>query len=225
MTGKIQSIKGEAEVLSFDYDRELLARVKATGAADVNIYPFDREAVVAGRGSRLEKEIHLEKVRADGVAVYRRMGGGCSVFLDPGNLIVSIAFPAEGFGGIQTLFDRCSEWLIQGFSDIGIDGVYQAGISDLVINDTENHGRKIAGSCFYRTKGLAYYSAAILVTPDLAKMAAYLNHPPREPEYRKGRSHSDFVAGLNRFYPGITVDTLARLLSGRLDPSAMNAVA
>ncbi|MCG8616199.1 MAG: hypothetical protein MI802_08275 [Desulfobacterales bacterium] len=225
MTGKIQHMGGNADVLTFDYDRELLARVKATGAADVNIYPFDREAVVAGRGSRLEREIHLDRVRADGVPVCRRMGGGCSVFLDPGNLIVSIAFPAEGFGGIQTLFDRCSDWLIRGFSDISVDGVYQDGISDLVIRDPKLGDRKVAGSCFYRTKGLAYYSAAILVTPELTKMDAYLRHPPREPEYRKGRCHSDFVAGLNRFYPGITVNTLAQLFAGRLDPSAMDAAA
>ncbi|HCY85731.1 MAG TPA: hypothetical protein DHV36_11405, partial [Desulfobacteraceae bacterium] len=199
MTGGIQSKRDDFGIRSFDYDRQLLAGVKATGAADVSIYPFHREAVVAGRGSRLDREIRLDRVQADGVAVYRRMGGGCSVFLDPGNLIVSIAFPAEGFGGIQTLFDRCSDWLIRGLSDAGVSGVYQDGISDLVIAD-----RKIAGSCFYRAKGLAYYSAAILVTPDLAKMASYLRHPPREPAYRQGRSHAAFVAGGNFFYPELT---------------------
>ncbi|MEH0021659.1 MAG: hypothetical protein V6Z89_18530 [Desulfobacter sp.] len=203
-------------VLDFDFDRPLLAAAKTASSPMVSIYPFDRDAIVAGRGSDLDIEINLSRARADKVPVYRRMGGGCSVFLDPGNLIVSLAFPARGIGGIQALFDKSSQWLIQGFANAGVDGVYQDGISDLVVKD-----RKIGGSCLYRTKGFAYYSAAILVTPDLDKMEAYLCHPPREPDYRQGRSHRDFVAGLNRFLPGLTVTDLARSLTACLDPSAM----
>lgn len=204
----------EPGVLSFDFDRQLLVDAARSNGPAAYAYPFDREAVVAGRGSDLEREISLERVRADKIPVYRRLGGGCTVFLDPGNLIVSTAFPAKGLGGIQALFDRCSDWLIRGFENIGIDGVYRDGISDLVMAD-----RKIGGSCFYRTKGLAYYSAAILVAPDIEKMAAYLRHPPREPAYRRGRPHAGFVAGLSRFFPGLTAAGLARSLNRGLDPS------
>jgi lipoate-protein ligase A len=205
-------------IREFHFDKQLLASVKAASVPMSRVYPFDHEAVVAGRGSDLAREIHLPKVREDRIPVYRRMGGGCTVFLDPGNLVISIAFPASGFGGIQTLFNLSSDWLIRGFRDMGLSGVYQDGISDLVMEN-----KKIGGSCFYRTKGFAYYSAAILVTPDLEKMGAYLQHPPREPEYRNGRSHEDFVAGLNCFLPHLTVDSLARSLSACLDPASMAA--
>ncbi len=218
-TGVPTGISG-TQILDFDFDRDLLAAVKASSTPMVSIYPFDRDAVVAGRGSDLAQEITLSRVRADGIPVFRRMGGGCSVFLDPGNLIVSIAFPALGFGGIQTLFNRSSRWLIQGFADMGLSGIYQDGISDLVMENL-----KIGGSCFYRAKGFAYYSAAILVTPDLDKMAAYLRHPPREPDYRQGRSHRAFVTGLDRFLPDITVDSLAQSLIASLDPSVMDRAA
>ena len=219
MTGTAPVSPG-IRIREYHFDRGLLDSVKASQVPVSRVYPFDREAVVAGRGSDLAREIRLSKVRKDRVPVYRRMGGGCSVFLDPGNLIISIAFPAGGFGGIQTLFNLSSAWLIRGFREIGLPGVYQDGISDLVMEN-----RKIGGSCFYRTKGIAYYSAAILVTPDLEKMAAYLRHPPREPEYRNGRSHEDFVSGLNRFLPDITADSLALSFSACLDPASMAAAA
>ncbi len=142
------------------------------------------------------------------------------LFLDPGNLIVSTAFPAEGIGGIQALFNQCSQWLIQGFRDMGLAGIYQDGISDLVMEN-----RKIGGACFYRAKGVAYYSAAVLVTPDLDLMAYYLAHPPREPDYRQGRHHKAFVSGLDAFVPGITVNRLALDLNAVLDASILNAAA
>jgi len=205
---------------SFDFDDDMLETARSGGRPATRIYPFGCKAVVAGRGSNVEREVHISRVLGDGVPVFRRKGGGCSVFLDPGNLIVSLAFPAEGIGGIQALFNQCSQWLLRGFRDMGMPGVYQDGISDLVLEN-----RKVGGSCFYRTRGLAYYSAAVLVTPDLDLMEYYLAHPPREPAYRRGRFHKEFVSGLDAFAPGITVDSLALALTISLDPSALNRVA
>lgn len=207
-------------ILPFDFDDDLIETARSSDQPVTRIYPFGFKAVVAGRGSDLEEEVRLARVRQDRVPVFRRKGGGCSVFLDPGTLIVSTAFSAPGFGGIQTLFNQCSQWLIRGFETMGLAGIYQDGISDLVVAD-----RKIGGSCFYRTKDLAYYSAAILVTPDLDLMTNYLAHPPREPDYRRGRSHRDFVAGIEHFIPGMTVERLARDLTAALDRSILTRAA
>lgn len=205
-------------VRPFAFDDDLLARVKQTGREAVRIYPFSERAVVAGRGSTLSLELNPESIRERRVSLFRRLGGGCSVYLDPGNLIVSIAFPAEGFGNIAPLFDLAGGRLIQALDQAGISGVYKAGISDLVIRD-----RKVGGSCLYRTRGLAYYSASLLVSPDLETMAACLSHPPREPAYRQGRSHQAFVAGLNHFYPELTPSGLQTGLVKTLDPVAIQA--
>ncbi len=208
-------------VLPFDFDNDLIETARSSGGRPVTrIYPFEFKAVVAGRGSDLDKEVHMARVRQDEIPVFRRKGGGCSVFLDPGTLVVSTAFTARGFGGIQTLFDQCSQWLIQGFQTIGLAGIYQDGISDLVVADL-----KIGGSCFYRAKDLAYYSAAILVTPDLDLMGYYLAHPPREPDYRRGRPHRDFVSAIDRFCPGTTVEGLARDLTAALDRPVLTRAA
>lgn len=191
-------------VRSYDFDHDLIQWVRETGKPRFDLYPFPFPAVVAGQGTRLDREIRTARCMTDGIPVYRRMGGGCAVFLDPGNLIVSVALPAKGFAGIRNLFDRCNQWLITGFTALGIDGIYQDGISDLVMKN-----RKIGGTCLYRTKDLAYYAASLLVNPNLDHIEQYLRHPPREPAYRRKRRHWDFVTRLDRVATGLTPDSLA----------------
>jgi lipoate-protein ligase A len=40
------------------------------------------------------------------------------------------------------------------------------------------------------------YLGSVLVNPDYPGIERYLAHPSREPEYRAGRTHRDFIAGL-----------------------------
>jgi lipoate-protein ligase A len=186
------------------FDRDLLDRLHQTGQPGISIYPFPFPAVVAGRGTCLETEIRLSDCATDKIPVYRRRGGGCAVFLDPGTLIVSMALPARGFAGIQGLFNRCNHHLIQGLAAFGLTGIYQDGISDLVLAD-----RKVGGTSLYRSKNLAYYTASVVVSADLDAMHRYLKHPPREPAYRRHRDHREFVMRLDRAFPGLTPADLA----------------
>ncbi|HEB84320.1 MAG TPA: hypothetical protein ENI92_04885 [Bacteroidetes bacterium] len=116
------------------------------------------------------------------------------------------------------MFDRCTTWLIEGLDRAGVPEVRRAGISDLAIG-----GRKLAGSAFYRRKNLAYYSASLLVDPDLALIERYLRHPPREPEYRRGRAHRDFLTTLREAAGIHDAEGFARRLRGTLDPAALRA--
>jgi lipoate-protein ligase A len=147
--------------------------------------------VVLGRGSRPEAEVHLELVEEDGCPLYRRRGGGCSVVLDPGNVIVAAAFAVQGIGQTPAYFRRLNQWLIAGLAALGVQGLSQDGISDLVMGD-----RKVGGTCMYRPRGVLLYSASLLVSPQLQLLERYLAHPPREPAYRRGRRHLDFVRPL-----------------------------
>ena len=134
-------------VKPYAFDQNLLERVRYTGQPEISIYAFAFPAVVAGRGTDLETEILINRCVQDRIPVFRRRGGGCSVFLDPGTLIVSMALPAEGFSGIQRLFNLCNRQLIQALEAFGLDGIYQDGISDLVLAD-----RKVGGSSFFRSR-------------------------------------------------------------------------
>lgn len=176
------------EILDYDLDDDLLAEATMAGEARLRIYRPTAVSIVLGRGSRVDKELNLDAIMDDGVPLYRRRGGGCSVVLDPGNLIIGLALPLPGFGHNRRYWQLLSQWMIAGLASLGVEGVTQQGISDLVWQ-----GRKISGACLYRPRNLVYYSATLLVDADLALMERYLKHPPREPEYRQGRRHGAFV--------------------------------
>lgn len=184
--------KKNQEFEVYHFEDEVVNSALSEGSTKLLIYRPQREMIVLGRGSNPEIEIELDRCLSDEVSLYRRRGGGCSVVLDPGNVIVTVAIPVSGIGENSRYFNIISRWLMVNLAKIGVKEVYQDGISDLVI---KNH--KIAGASIYRRKGLLHYSASILVNPQLKMVDRYLKHPPREPKYRNGRGHMEFIKSIS----------------------------
>lgn len=176
---------------SFDLDQEALAATAADQQPRVRVYTLEQPVVVLGSGSRPSRELHVAACLADGIPLLRRRGGGCSVVIDPGNLILSLLLPSADLPGIRRCFDEISRWLIETLQRIGVDAIEQRGTSDLT-----RHERKIGGSCIYRSKQVLYYSTTLLVDADIGLIERYLLHPPREPEYRGQRPHRQFLCCL-----------------------------
>ena len=181
----------EETIGKYTVDDHLIESFRQDKKARLNIYLPEQRCVVLGRGSKVQLEVNALACQEDGIPLLRRPGGGCSVFLDEGNVIVSLVSPAQGFGRIGHYFRQISLWLISGLAELGLPNIRQEGISDLALGD-----HKVGGSCLYREKDLLYYSTTLLVNPQLELMERYLLHPPREPEYRQGRSHREFVTTL-----------------------------
>ncbi len=179
------------ETTPYSFDDEIISRTRCDQITRVRVYEWTDVSVVIGRGGKQELELHAQNIVDDRVTLYKRSGGGCSVVLDPGNLIVSVVLPIPGLGGIKSAFAAVSRWLITALSQCGVPDVQQLGVSDLVLGN-----RKIGGSCVYRTKGLLYYSTTLLVDHDPQWVDHYLKHPPREPEYRRQRQHRQFMGSL-----------------------------
>jgi len=185
-------------IYPYDQDDDLIAAVREDGQPHLSVYPYPEVAVILGRGGKPTIELRSDTICADCVPILRRAGGGCAVVLDPGNVIVSVVLPLPGIGGVKTAFRWLSDRLIDGLASLGVPEVKQRGISDLALGD-----RKIGGSCIYRTRGLLYYSATLLVSPNIDLVERYLQHPPREPGYRKRRPHREFMGQLLDHLDGI----------------------
>ncbi len=172
----------------YEYDEDLIAATREDAQTRVRLRRLDDTIVVLGSGTDPLAEVDMDACRAHGVPVLRRRGGGGAVVIDPGNVIVSVTMTGLPFAQHRRQFDALSTWLIAGLEAVGVDGVRQAGISDLAIGD-----RKISGAALYRSKDLLYYSATLLVAADVDRIERYLRYPTREPDYRAGRRHRDFV--------------------------------
>lgn len=207
----------ESPIIPYADDEPLLEAVRGDGQGRIRVYRPVATAVVLGKGSDPTRELHLEKCLADQVPLFRRRGGGCAVVLDPGNVIVSVAVPATGINNTHRIFDSLTSWLVECLRSLGYDSVCHGGKSDIVLND-----RKIGGSCVYQAKGLLYYSATLLVAPNIDDIERYLQHPPREPAYRRRRSHADFLSGLAPGAPAEDVTQFARKLYGHLDHGGLS---
>jgi lipoate-protein ligase A len=203
---------------AYPFDDALLQAPRADSQRRTLVYVPREVQVVLGRGSKPETELHLSACREDGVSVLRRRGGGCAVLLDPGNIVVSVLEHAPGFGQNRAHFRRLSAWLIQSLDRLGVTGLEQRGISDLALGD-----RKIGGASLHRSRERLLYSVSLLVDPDISLIERYLKHPPREPDYRAGRPHRQFLGTLREAWchgsPKDLADKLSQVLA-HTEPSA-----
>ncbi len=199
----------------YDFDDALIQATREGAGPQLAVRRAPRVMAVLGRASKVELELHLDRCLADQVPVLRRHGGGCAVVLDPGNLVVSLAMPAPGFGQIDRLWRGLTGWLLDGLERAGLEGLYQDGICDLVLAD-----RKVGGAAMYRARDLVYYSTTLLLEPQVQLMERYLPHPPREPAYRRGRSHAEFVGAV-----GVDADLEQRLRDTLRPPRATGLLA
>ncbi|HOX45982.1 MAG TPA: hypothetical protein PK668_20435 [Myxococcota bacterium] len=195
-------------------DDGLLADTRRDGLARVRVSRPEGLRVVLGRAGQAERELHLERVLADGVPLLRRDGGGGAVVLDPGDVVVSLAARARGPGGIPELYRRLTAWLAEALARLGVTGVAMRGVCDLALGD-----RKIGGASMARSRDLVHYTTSLLVEPDVGAMERYLRHPPREPDYRQGRTHREFVGSLRQLAGVPDAGWLAAALRRNLSPS------
>ncbi|GEM_PF-521693 len=174
------------------------------------------KALVLGNSQEAEKELNLEAVARDGVPVHKRMSGGGAVLLSPGCLCLGLRFSKRKELTIQDYFAKASALISDTVKDrLGLE-LHLRGTSDLAcavrsdraaalgarIAEGEAHvegigERKVAGCALYMPRDFVLYLVSILVNPDFTDIEKYLAHPSKEPEYRLGRTHGDFLAGLS----------------------------
>lgn len=157
------------------------------------------KVLVIGHSQEPERELRLDAAVRDGVPVHRRMGGGGAVLLSPGCVCVGLRFARSQGRNLHDYFAAGSDLVRRAVrAASGLDLV-SMGISDLACptpTSTPDSSRKVVGCSLYMPRDFALYLASILVSPDLGDLETYLAHPSREPDYRAGRPHGDFVAGL-----------------------------
>jgi lipoate---protein ligase len=176
-------------------DEALLQAAEAAGQPQevLRLWESPQFAVVVGSSSRVATEVALDACRSRGIHVLRRTSGGAAVIIGPGCLMYSLVLSRQ-LRPEQRAIDRAHHFALDAIvGAIGrlVPGVARRGTSDLVISD-----RKFSGNSLRMKREHLLYHGTLLYNFPLDLIAACLATPPRQPAYRHGRAHGEFVTNL-----------------------------
>ncbi|MGA2974026.1 MAG: hypothetical protein ABSF77_01820 [Spirochaetia bacterium] len=196
-------------------NEDLLDHYKQTRVPAARIYEPSFLCAVLGASGKPEQDLLLDALTADNVPWLRRRGGGGTVILGPGQVVLAVVTEVQSPFRNREYAAAINSWITESLGALGIAGVKPEGISDLAIG-----GKKIVGTSIYRTRLVLFYQASLLVNNDIALFTRYLAIPSKVPDYRNGRSHEEFCTTLARQgYTGTVQEvaaTLERVVSARL---------
>lgn len=171
----------------------LMEADEGRGGAVLRFWESPEFAVVLGATRRMARDVQIENCRADRIPVARRPSGGGTVVIGPGALNVTVVLSASmapGLGAVDTAQTYVLERMARAIRSLE-PGVEVRGSGDLTLDD-----RKFSGSAQRRLRTWFLVHLSILLDFPLERIPRYLRQPDREPEYRRGRTHEEFLRNL-----------------------------
>lgn len=193
------------------YDLPDMAILNSEAPAEVHVWQPDRTYLVLGQSNRTDTSLFTEKVMADNIPVYKRPSGGETVILSPNMLVIAVSFKELRLQNPAVYFKKINDTIISSLSECGFTGLSQKGISDI-----SRGPKKVLGSSIYRKPGRVFYHAVLNMAEDPSVISTYIRHPQKEPDYRQGRTHEEFVTSLTGSLQSIPLEKLKAILKSRL---------
>jgi lipoate-protein ligase A len=174
-------------------DEVLLDRCEEGLAPEVlRIWEPTEYFVVLGYANRVSDEVRGSFCEFNGIPILRRCTGGGAVLQGPGVLNYSLILRAEGeLHNIPSTNNFILKNLQSALTARLKAPVEIQGHTDLAIG-----GLKFSGNSQRRKKHFLLFHGSILLHLDIDLVEKALPFPSRQPDYRFGRSHSDFLLNL-----------------------------
>ena len=156
--------------------------------------------VVVGRGSNALAEVRLSCCGQRQIPVLRRSSGGAAIVTGPGCLMYAVILSLRQRPNLRSL-DSAHQFVLdtlgRAISTLG-PTVRRYGTSDLAFtaNGSTDPPRKCSGNSVRIKKNTLLYHGTLLHDFSLELISTCLATAPRQPEYRAGRDHDQFVANL-----------------------------
>jgi len=187
------SLSAPAENLAAD--EALWEAAEAGGVEVLRFWESTTPFVVVGYANRVAAEVYLAACRARGVPVLRRVTGGGTVVQGPGCLNYTLVLRIAGHAAAGSI-TRTNLWILNRHAAtltarLGIP-VRRRGDTDLTVGE-----RKFSGNAQRRGRQAILFHGTLLLDFDLTQVPLLLPRPSREPDYRAGRSHAEFLMNLN----------------------------
>jgi lipoate-protein ligase A len=176
-------------------EEALLDAAQARECGEVlRLWESPEPIVVVGRASQAAVEVNLEVCRARQIPVLRRASGGAAIVAGPGCLMYAVVLSYELRPELR-MIDEAHRFVLGTLArslQTHSPTVALRGISDLTID-----GRmKFSGKSLRASRTHMLYHGTLLYDFPLTLVGELLRTPPRQPDYRAGRSHDKFVANL-----------------------------
>ena len=165
-----------------------------TDTALMRVWRFNKPTVVLGRSSKIDEEVDRAWCQDRGLDVLRRCTGGASVVGGPGCLMYSVVVDVPANGGLRNI-DAAHDYVMQRVLAAvrrQLPAAERSGICDLTWQ-----GRKFSGNSLRVARHHLLYHGTLLLAADLDLIAKCLAFAPRQPEYRRGRDHRDFICNVD----------------------------
>lgn len=182
-----------AENLALD---EALLEIAETGeqaAECLRLWEPSRTHVVLGRSSRVHDEVDVAFCRSQDIDILRRSSGGASIVTGPGCLMYAVVLSYElrpELRMIEQAHRFVLERLVSAIQPL-VPGIQLDGTSDLTVRQ-----KKVSGNSLRCRRHHLLYHGTLLYDFPLELVGRCLRTPPRQPAYRNGRAHGDFLTNL-----------------------------
>jgi lipoate---protein ligase len=156
----------------------------------LRFWEADSHFVVLGIANKAELEVNPSAE----VPVFRRCSGGGSVLQGPGCLNYSLVLPIDRWAELTSITQ--TNCFIMKRHREAMAALLRAEVGMEGYTDLTLAGRKFSGNAQRRKSRWLLFHGTFLLHCDFGLMGRVLRPPPREPGYRKGRTHSEFLAAL-----------------------------
>lgn len=197
------SLATPAENVAFDEAILEWAEKQSAKNEFLRLWESAQPMVVVGRSSHVEKEVDVAFCRREAIPILRRSSGGAAIVAGPGCLMYAVVLShavqtelrdiTRAHAFVMKQLTRAIGPLVAGAGTITC-----AGTSDLVLDTGSDvaSARKFSGNSLRMKRTHLLYHGTLLYDFDLAIIEKCLRTPPRQPEYRRGRGHGEFVMNL-----------------------------
>jgi len=208
-------------------DEALLDWREELGGGDVLRFWEPREYfVVVGYANQVLTEVNAAACEENKIPILRRCSGGGTVLQGPGCLNYSLILKIAETGPLASI--SSANRFIMERNRAALETLFTehetrntkltvAGHTDLArithhASRTTHH--KFSGNSQRRRKHFLLFHGTFLLRFDLSRIEKFLRMPSKQPDYRQGRSHSDFLTNL-----GLPASSVKRALREAWDAS------
>lgn len=150
--------------------------------------------VVVGYSNRVTEEVNKVACDREQVGIYRRCSGGGTVVQGPGCLNYSLILTIDDDGPLRNI--TAANCHIMGRHKTVLTELLGCPVSIQGHTDLACDNLKFSGNAQRRKRRALLFHGTFLLGFDFALVEKFLRMPSKQPEYRAGRSHTEFLMNL-----------------------------